>query len=183
MKRVVHFILWTILIVGFWVVVAIVQSKGTELRVPVKGLNCYDGDTFFVQVPAFITNLPPGVEIDGVEKAASEVEPFIIKIRLVDNHRRGKTRPASAPEIKTPSGRAQKGAIQARNRLTELVTGHEGVIIINLDMMKTKRGETYNLARLLTLDRLLADFQANGKKSTAGETLFREDLVKEWSKK
>ncbi len=155
----------------------------TEVRIPCKGIRVYDGDTFFVEVPSFISTLPPGVEIDGQEQNTVQVNPFLIKVRLVDNHLKGKTRPASAPEIKTPSGRAQKGAIQAMKRTKELVEGYEGVLILNLDIMKTQKGDTYNLARLLTLDRVLADFQANDKKSTVGETLFREHLVTEWRKK
>jgi hypothetical protein len=154
---------------------------GAEVRIPCKGVSCYDGDTFFVEVSGTVLALPAGFRVDGVEQRAVSIDPFLVKIRLVDNHLKGKTKPLGAPEIRTPSGRAERGAIQARNRLTELVTGKEGEIIINLDLMKTKRNQP-NFARLLTLDRVLADFQEYGRRTTAGNTMYREGLVRDWKK-
>lgn len=167
----------------FWLLLLVSFSWAVEVRIPVKGLRVYDGDTFFVQMQPELMKLPPGIKIDGVETDVVEVPPVVVMVRLVDNHIRGKTRPANSPELKTPSGRAQRGAVAARDRAKELIEGHEGDLIINTDLMQTKRNPEYNLSRLLTLGRILADFDSYDQKSTVGAIMFREGHVKDWSKK
>lgn len=157
-------------------------SFAEELRIPVKGIKAYDGDTFYVEMPSTLMTLPPGVEINGVEATTVICPPILINVRLVDNHIRGKTRPANSPELRTPSGRAQKGAKAARDRMKQLVEDHEGCLIINTDMAHTGKSPEYNISRLLTLGRVLADFQPNDKQTTVGAIMFREKLVKDWSK-
>jgi endonuclease YncB( thermonuclease family) len=155
---------------------------GAELQVPGTGKTVYDGDTFLVELPPSIMCLPAGVTIDGVEREYVEIPETLVNVRLVDNHIKGKTKGVNAPEMRTPSGRSEKGAKAARDRLRQLVQGKEGVLIINLDALSVKRSPQPNLARLLTMGRLLGDFRPNDRQSTAGETLFREGLVKEWRK-
>src|SRR5688572_12684157 len=100
-----------------------------ELRIPCVGRHCHDGDTFYVEVEPVVVAMPNGFKVDGVEKKAVVVPPFLINVRLVDNHVKGKTKGINAPEVRTPSGRAQKGALQARDRLKELVEEKQGELI------------------------------------------------------
>lgn len=158
------------------------SSFAVEVRIPVKGMRVYDGDTFFVEMPAGLLTLPPGIEINGEERSTVDTPPVIVMIRLVDNHIQGKTRPANSPELRTHSGRAQKGAKAARDRMKELVEGQEGMLVINTDMAHTVKNPEFNFSRLWTLGRILADFKPSNKNTTVGAIMFKEGLVKDWSK-
>jgi endonuclease YncB( thermonuclease family) len=153
-----------------------------ELRLPGVVKRVYDGDTFVVELPACQITLPQDSRIDGRPAQRVEVPALLIKVRLVDNSKPGITRPLGAPELHGANGKAERGALKARDRLQELAVGRGGYLVVNLNLACGKTDRDPSLARLLTLDRLLADFQVEGDRQTVGQRLFAEGLVREWRK-